>query len=252
MEEKKQVKLSLGITICIFIIILLIIALFGVVYYYNKKESNDIAENNNSTTRVEMKEELEPATVTEISEDEKEDNNQNTDIFNALSIDTATKKIVDDEIVAYYINKQELGLNVSVREGKVYFTTEMNKKQLVEYEVVSNENEVKTSENFEKQITGFDKKVIDAEIACMGNAVKDCFIVFLMEDGTLEYSTIKNLVMNLKTEGKVNNISNIQKIHTCSVGWYDGGGRESIVALDYENNLYDIGYVLFNLNNQLS
>ena len=47
MEEKKQIKISLGTVICVFIIILLVIALVGTVIYYNKaQEKNNIVEGN--------------------------------------------------------------------------------------------------------------------------------------------------------------------------------------------------------------
>lgn len=73
------------------------------------------------------------------------------------------------------------------------------------------------------------------------------YFVFLMEDGTLEYSSAKNMLTTLTTEGKVENVSNIQRIHECEVGFQndDEGGINTIIALDYENNMYDIGYILY-------
>ena len=42
MEEKKQIKMSLGTSICIFIIILLVIALAGMYLYFNKEGKNNV------------------------------------------------------------------------------------------------------------------------------------------------------------------------------------------------------------------
>ena len=71
-----------------------------------------------------------------------------------------------------------------------------------------------------------------------------------MEDGTLTYTTIQNLIKNSTVEGKVNNVLNIQRIYNCSVGYRDGGGFSSVVAIDNEDNLYDIGYILFSAENK--
>lgn len=50
MEEKKQIKISLGTAICIFIIVILIVALGGMWYYYNfinkEENSNKVVGNN--------------------------------------------------------------------------------------------------------------------------------------------------------------------------------------------------------------
>ena len=40
MEEKKQVKISLGTAICLFIILILVFALLGVLYYHHYLAKN--------------------------------------------------------------------------------------------------------------------------------------------------------------------------------------------------------------------
>ena len=60
MEEKKQLKISLGTAICIFIIIILVSALVGTIVYYNKtqEKNNNIDEKNikNTTTATNIDE----------------------------------------------------------------------------------------------------------------------------------------------------------------------------------------------------
>ena len=40
MEERKQVKISLGTAICLFIILILVFALLGVLYYHHYMDKN--------------------------------------------------------------------------------------------------------------------------------------------------------------------------------------------------------------------
>ncbi len=172
-----------------------------------------------------------------------EENAISKQIFTPLSMYTATKKVVDDNREGYYISKENYDVNLSIREGKVYFTSFLNNEL---YSILGiNENDIKVSEKRAAEVTGFTKKVVDAEICCW-QTIETMYFVFLMEDGTLEYSSIKNMVTNLTTEGKVENVSNIQRIHECAVGLKnDMGSINTIIALDYENNMYDIGYILF-------
>ena len=178
-------------------------------------------------------------------------NNKNS--YVPLSIDTATKKVVDPEISTRYITNNDSYnlISISIRDGRVYFSSGFSKEEWVGYGIAENQNVVKISKNYESEITGFNKKVIDAKVSCNGQSIDRVYVVFLMEDGTLEYSTIQNLVKNSSVEGKVNNVSNIQRIYNCSVGWgADEGGMSSVEALDKDNNLYDVGYVIFSLNNR--
>lgn len=250
MEEKGQIKISLGIVILLFIIMILIMSLIGVWYYYSKNyeystreenKSSKLEENvknnvqDNSTQMGDIKNEI---------DEEKNKQEENIKSYKTLSIDTATKKIVDDDVESYYIEAGEIfGISLSVSEGKAYVSSS-TATNWVEYGIVSNEKDVKLPTGRSVEITGFDKKIIDAKISCYGQSIGGVFAVFLMDDGTLEYSSIQNIVKNLTTEGKVENISSIQRLYACDTMWKDGGGQSSIIALDIENNMYDIGYTL--------
>ena len=169
-----------------------------------------------------------------------------------LSIDTATKKVVNPETDIKSITDDggyDL-MSIRIENGKIYFVSKLSKEEWVNYGIAGSQNEVKASKNYESEITGFSKKVVDVKCSWNGQTINEVYLVFLMEDGTLTYTTIQNLIKNSAVEGKVNDISNIQRIYNCSVGYRDGGGLSSVIAIDNENNLYDIGYILFELNNK--
>lgn len=249
MEEKGQIKISLGIVILLFIIMILIMALIGVCYYYSKNYENSIGEEvKNSKQEEDVKNivqnnQTQMENVKNGTEEDKNKTEENKNSYKTLSIDTATKKIVDDDVGTYYIQAGEIfGISLSVSEGKAYVSSTAT--NWVEYGIVSNEKDVKLPIGRSIEITGFDKKIIDAKISCYGQSIGEVFTVFLMEDGTLEYASIQSIVKNLTTEGNVENVSNIQRIYACDTMWKDGGGQSSIIAIDIENNMYDIGYLL--------
>ena len=171
--------------------------------------------------------------------------------FISLSIDTANKKIVDEDIESYSISNNIFSsgiVNLSVRDGKVYLVNEMSNDKWIEYEIVEKESDIKVNHKYEAEIKGFAKKVVDVEMSCYGHTINEVFFVFLMEDGTLEYTSIENVIRNLTTEGKVDGVEDIQRIYNCSTEFKGGGGSSSIIALDSNNNMYDIGYILYKNN----
>lgn len=245
MGEKKEITVRLSTVVCLFIILALVVAL-GVVYYFGfvkENNANNVVANGegteiNNTEKTDgdlNKEE----NSTQIIASTQEDANK----FVPLSIYTANKKVVPDNREGYYISKEDGVVDLFIKEGKVYFTSFQNNEFWSDYFEI-NENDIKVPEIGSAEITGFTKKVVDAEI-CSYQTFETIYFVFLMEDGTLEYSSVKNMLTNLTTEGKVENVSNIQRIHECSIEFTDMPGNiDTVVALDYENNMYDIGYIL--------
>lgn len=243
MDEKKSIKVSLGTVICIFIIVILLVALGGVFFYYNSQEKLNNAQE--SIIKGEIKEEstsnqvLAQNSDVKTSSSTKEEEAIDTNQYTTLSVFTANKKITDPNTEDFYICRDFFGIYITIsKTGKVEFSTEYDNSQFVDYGIVEKESDVKIKKNFASEITGFDKKVIDVEMGCYGQTLEAVYVVFLMEDGTLEYATIENLVKNSAVEGKVENVNNIQRMQRCSTWGY------AVMALDSNNNLYDIGYIL--------
>lgn len=242
MDEKKYIKVSLGTVICIFIIVILLVALGGVFFYYNSQEKLNNAQE--SITKGEIKKESTSNQVLAQNSDVKTSSATKEEVidtnkYTPLSVFTANKKISDPNTDDFYICRDFFGIYITIsKTGKVEFSTEYDNSQFVEYGIVEKESDVKIKKNFASEITGFNKKVIDVEMGCYGQTVSEVFVVFLMEDGTLEYATIENLVKNSSVEGKVENVNNIQRMQRCSTWGY------AVMALDSNNNLYDIGYIL--------
>lgn len=243
MNENKTLKVSLGTVLCMFIIVSLVIALILMYYKYN--QNNNELTNNQKEENIVLKNSYNKEKSTQINTDtQKSEENiiASENKFIPLSVYTATKKVADENREGYTIIKENNDICLSISDGKVYFTSLLNNEYWSTLGI--NKNDIKVSEKYSAEITGFTKKVVDAEICCY-QTLETMYFVFLMEDGTLEYSSLKNMVTNLTTEGKVKNVSNIQRIHNCAVGFTNTeGSMDTIIALDYENNMYDIGYIL--------
>lgn len=97
MEEKKQIKVSLGTVICIVIIVILAMALVVTYYLGFKREDKEIEKVGTLLTDVNAESQLKEKTESQQKEEvqiQVNDKKINTtgDKFTALSIDSSTKK----------------------------------------------------------------------------------------------------------------------------------------------------------------
>lgn len=93
----------------------------------------------------------------------------------------------------------------------------------------------------EYQVTGFSGKVVDVFLGYEGQGGVDYpLILFLMEDGSVEYLNAKQAVENLdfKSNGKLNYLSNIVRFEEASIGTLSGGGYVGVVAIDSDGYSY--------------
>ena len=133
------------------------------------------------------------------------------------------------------------GMSITLEEGKVYLYTEpanQTHKELFP----------KATKKLEGQeITGFSSNIVEVHFAYFGTDVSPAKIVFLMEDGTVEYADSKKIIENSEfvSAGKIEGISNIVKIESVEVEYYDEtgnseGGVGTNVAIDKEGYAYDL------------
>lgn len=102
-------------------------------------------------------------------------------------------------------------------------------------------------------ITNFSKKVVKVYIEGMGHGIGNEVLYFIMEDGTVEYMPIYKAlkVQEFKSYGKLENVSNIVEIATgMAQASEDGSGNgpswNTVFAINYEGNYYDIGDIVEN------
>lgn len=101
--------------------------------------------------------------------------------------------------------------------------------------------------NYEPHEIVFDQKVVDIFFGGIGQDASGDTILFLMEDGTVQYLPLKKAYStdheNLKSYGTLSGISNIVKFYSADALAQMGGGV-TILAQDRNGNLYDLSSVL--------
>lgn len=131
------------------------------------------------------------------------------------------------------------------QKGKVYITmTKEQRNLLLEYDIIQSEYAVGLELNERNEIQGLSGKVVDIKLGRFGDSTRDSALIFLLEDGTVEYTEFNNLVGNCTSEGKISDLKNIVKIQSVIRVYDDDEDLDSIVAIDSQNNIYDIGEIL--------
>ena len=237
MEDKKVKSGSVAIGICLFVIAVLLILI--VLFFYNAKiEKNNLHDKINEL---------------EIKLEEKGIQNSNSvnDSDNKLKIPSVyvadTKNLV--EWGNYDLNVNDEDYSISIRNNKIMFTCSKDKEELkniAEFFEIS-EKDIKVEPHKSIEVTGFSKKVVDVEIGCMGQGAWADIFIFIMEDGSVEYSNVKNMLTNVSSKGKINGLENIVRVQNVD-GWDpEGGGALSILAIDKDNVCYDIADYIENV-----
>ena len=227
--EKNRV--SLGVIISIIIILVLLIGGAYLIYNYNNKIvelEKELAQQNinNEEKIVENK----------ISNTIQSNTSEKIEKFVVPSIYTGIAKNVE-EGATYQLEKFD-GNNfyMYLQDGKIYINTNIE-EQICAFLNVS---QIKLKNGLSQEITGFSKKVVDIYIINISQNGIPTHFIFLMEDGTLEYSSLRNIATNLSSQGEIKDLKNIVKVQDVSLGYSDGGGHTSAIAIDKDNNYYDL------------
>lgn len=92
---------------------------------------------------------------------------------------------------------------------------------------------------------------VDAYVGHFGHDAGGARPIFLMDDGSVEYINPFDSTMEggdtIKTNGKIDGLSNIIRLHQAGMRVSTGGGGGTIVAEDKDGYYYDLQYMLFRL-----
>lgn len=246
MESKNEIKIGLGTVISIIVILALIAVIFFIIYNNNIK-INDL-ERTMSKQKADYEQILEEqknnakkdSEENEIEETNSKENNEtkNNTKFVAPSIHTGIAKNVEEDARYELIMANESYFWAEIEDGKVYIGTGMGMNDEALYRWVETD-QVKIKNQQSQEIAGFNKKVVDVHFANLSQNDIATHVLFLMEDGTVEYSSINNIIINATSQGKLEGLENIIKVQDVEV-YYDDGGHCSTILIDKDNNYYDI------------
>lgn len=233
-------------TVVILVIILLVIC--GIAFYLyqvdvSKKQLEKELQTAEDiwklqTENAELKEKLENQIA---NKSDVADNTQNkTDVkFDSSKMKSDSTNVRYEEETEWIPNSG--GLKIEIKEGKPFLTTDIEEEQYKFYF-----SEVKEQVK-NKEITGFKSKVKDVYYAYMGNGDPAPMILFLMEDGTVEFVDSLKMLTNEKYEsqGKIKELSNIVKFVHLNAQEFDEngegmGGWITVAAIDEDGYSFDL------------
>ena len=230
-------------TVVILVIILLVIC--GIAFYlYQVDVSKKQLEKELQTTEDIWKLQTENAEKLENQVANKSDVADNTQ--NKTDVKFDSSKMKSDSTNVRYEEETEWipnsgGLKIEIKEGKPFLTTDIEEEQYKFYF-----SEVKEQVK-NKEITGFKSKVKDVYYAYMGNGDPAPMILFLMEDGTVEFADSGKMLKNKKYEtlGKIKELSNIVKFVHLNAQEFDEngegmGGWITVAAIDEDGYSFDL------------
>lgn len=208
----------------VFTLILAILIIIGLFYITEHKviEENIVDENilENSTNNTE--------------------NIINTDDikFDSTKMKSATNYVV------YSPMNEDLGnsdLNIEIKDGRAYLSTD------VEDEIYKFLFSEETEPIKDKEITGFSSKILDVCFGYMGNGDMAPIILFLMDDGSVEFVISYKMIKMGRFEsfGRIEEISNIVKFEQLAANDVNEngeifGGFTTVVAIDKDGYSYDL------------
>ena len=243
MEDRNIIKIRLSTLFLIIAIIVIIIMGFAIYKLYNYKntvENNLISANANISSVSNEQQNIVIQNNSEEKTTKENTNSSNEEQFVVPSLYTGKLENENDRYI-YDLRPDDSLSFLSFRDGKPYISWNLDNDPIIADDLkrIANECNV-TINNKDHEITGFTKKVVEVHSGLLGQDIVGQVYIFLMEDGTIEYSTIQNMIKNASTQGKIENLKNIVKIQDVDIGDREGGGCSSIIAIDKDNNCYDL------------
>jgi hypothetical protein len=220
------------VIISILSILFVIATVAAIVLFIKNKESNETLV----ITEQEYKKKIDSlVNESEINEEATKTENATTEKVVEKNVEVAkfvpfdSSKVLNGDSGATYTETQSGNTGIlKIKNGKPYIYLKEN---------LSN-SYVKGKEY---EITGFSKKVVYCFDGLTGQSQSGSMLLFLMEDGTVEYIMIDNIksTNSLKSQGKIAGLESIVRIQAGSVNFGESGAA-AIFAINNKGESYDI------------
>lgn len=238
MEEKGTIKIGLsGFFLILAIIAIIIMGFFMFKFYNDKQKAEEKVETLNSdATKLQSTINSIQSTINNTSNELKNNINTNSKEFTVPSLYTSSMKNPSKNAL-YSLPLNTAYCSITIENGIPYISWYSEVDNFIQE--LANQNKVKLTTEKQK-IKNLTKNVVDIHFGGIGQDGLSSVFIFLMEDGTLAYSTIENMIKNTSSQGIIDGLTNIIKIQNVSVSYGEGGGHASIIAIDKDNNSFDL------------
>ena len=183
-----------------------------------------------------------------IDDEDKEEES----LINEIPIGKVSKdkfKVCNEDENIYYTKEDEFdeeelkieGLDVKIDSGKVYVTIDGDNETL---QSISENSNLKSVED--EEITGLSSEPSEIYYGLFGQDITDEVVLFLMEDGTVEYIKVADMLktQTYRSEGQIEELSDVKKFDYLAVSDVEGGGYETTIAIDKNGYYYDLNELL--------
>lgn len=247
MEEKKEEKTKKPIAFIVTIVILVLIILgMGVFIAYDK---GLILTTKNETKEGKKinKENDKKKNETENNEPKEDDvDNSNNKVDNVTIREFDSNKCINctqsNLTLAFYDNAD--GLSAKLSQDKRSVTLQINWDYFSKALGTNGTTGIKSY-----TISNFSQEIADIYIGGFGQSITGVTLLFLMKDGSVEYTPIVNAInqgneSQVKSYGKINEVSDIIKFLTA-----DATNGVTTLAVKSDGSFYDLSIILNSTGN---
>lgn len=228
---KKQGSASLIVLIIAVVVLTITVVGMGVYIFTSNNSSTQNVDNENlQQTTIEEKlpnsetEELK-GTVVEQKVDPRKYHVTN-DLNEEKDVHWYSKDIIEHEYMLGFFDDTDNGIKTRIgigKEGNIWVYATISGKEVF-------------SKTFSSSL--FAKKVDEIEIVDFGSGGQNAIVYFLLEDGSVEYIDLAELLVkeDISTKKKIEGLSNIVRIERINAGpaHENGGGGKTGVAIDID------------------
>ena len=199
---------------------------------------------------------LDYLTFGQVEENEKaktnnDENNESEENVNNNSLDFDTNKIVNSTADSYELQNYNGTIDVILDETREIATLSFNRKTLSDtYSLNWDTTGVVEGTVEEKTIT-FTQGVKDVFVGGIGQDISGDVILFLMDDGTVEYIPVykalsSNGIDGLISYGTLNDLKDVVKFYSVGAIRNPVGSSVTIIAQTKDGTLYDLNPIINN------
>lgn len=224
-ENEKKPKKKNPIVTILLMILCLGIGVGGTYYYFEVYNQKD----NTETTKKE----------TEEKKEEKEETNSKKE---ETTIGFDASKCINNKTNNYTLSDSSSFISVKLGQDQKSVNLKINWNSYgPQVGITDSSNDIG-----EYAITNFSKKIVDVFIGEFGQAAGEETILYLMEDGTVEYTPIVKAKKsnNFASFGILNGVDNIVKFYSTSASVPNGSGYITVIAQKADGTFYDLSTII--------
>ena len=190
----------------------------------------------------------------EKTETNNEENNETEENVNDNSLDFDTSKIVNSTADSYELQNYNGTINVRLDETRKLATLSFNRKTLSDTYALNWDTTGVVEGTVEDKTITFNQGIKDIYVGGIGQDMSGDIILFLMDDGTVEYIPVYQAlstsgVDGLISYGTLQDLKDIVKFYSVGAIRNPVGSSVTVLAQTKDGTLYDLAPIINDASN---